>query len=110
MINPHDNHIKILLITGFIVMILAAVINMTGCKDKIQTDLTTNISANWQLFIDEYWIASSTNVTLTMHQPEKHHDNPLIRGDVPWEQAPYCFGTVIYDDEEAVFKIWYQSL
>ncbi len=109
MINQHENHIKKLLKTVFIVMIITFVINLTGCKDKIQTNLSTNISDNWQLFIDDYWIADSANVTMTLHQPEKHPDNPLIRGDVPWEQAPYCFGTVIYDHEESIFKIWYQS-
>jgi len=109
MINPHDNHIKLLLITGFIVMILADVITMTGCKDKIQTDLTTNISANWQLFIDEYWIDNSENITTTLHQPTKHPDNPIIRGNDSWAQNPYCFGTVIYDNEESLFKIWYMS-
>ena len=36
-------------------------------------------------------------------------NNPLIRGDVSWEQNPYCFGSVIYDDEVSLFKIWYMS-
>jgi len=65
--------------------------------------------SNWQLFVDDYWIAESTNVAATLHQPVKYPNNPLIRGDVPWEQAPYCFGTVIYDEEDSIFKIWYQS-
>ena len=66
-------------------------------------------SANWQLFIDDYWIDNSENVSLTLHQPEKHDNNPIIRADVPWEQNPYCFGTVIYDERESIFKFWYQS-
>ncbi|NOX66444.1 MAG: hypothetical protein GXO85_11840 [Chlorobi bacterium] len=72
-------------------------------KSVLKTD------ANWQLFVDDYWIADSTNITATLHQPEKYPNNPLIRGDVPWEQAPYCFGTVIYDEGDSLFKIWYQS-
>ena len=70
---------------------------------------STSVLDNWQLFIDDYWIASSENITTTLHQPTKHPDNPLIRGDVSWEQNPYCFGTVIYDVEESLFKIWYMS-
>jgi len=68
-----------------------------------------NTCANWQLFIDDYWIADSANVTATLHQPQKHPDNPLIRGDAPWQQNPYCFGSVLYDEEESLFKIWYMS-
>ncbi|MEN8193647.1 MAG: hypothetical protein ABFS12_12570, partial [Bacteroidota bacterium] len=73
-----------------------------------QLDDTDN-HTNWQLFIDDYWIADSSNIKITLHQPEKHPNNPLIEGDVPWEQNPYCFGTVIYDEEESIFKFWYQS-
>ena len=69
----------------------------------------TKANANWQLFIDNYWCASRKNVTTTLHQPTKHPDNPLIRGEVPWAQNPYCFGSVIYDVEESLFKIWYMS-
>jgi len=101
---------------SLLMIILTIVVQLTGCKSEINSQdialikksvLKTN--ANWQLFVDDYWIADSTNITMTLHQPEKHPDNPLIRRDVPWEETPYCFGTVIYDEEEALFKIWYMS-
>ncbi len=66
-------------------------------------------SANWQLFIDDYWIENSTNIEANLHQPEKHNNNPIIKSDVPWEENPYCFGTVIFDKEDSIFKFWYQS-
>jgi hypothetical protein len=69
----------------------------------------TNTSANWQLFIDDYWIEHSTNTVTKLHQPGKYSNNPIIKSDVPWEENPYCFGTVLYDDEDSVFKFWYQS-
>ncbi len=69
----------------------------------------TSALTNWQLFIDDYWIADSANITATLHQPQKYPDNPLIRGNIPWEQNPYCFGSVIYDEDESLFKIWYMS-
>ncbi len=97
-------------------MIITVTINLTGCTNNSnRNDISLlkksvlKVDANWQLFIDDYWIADSTNVTAILHQPEKYPNNPLIRGDVPWEQAPYCFGTVIYDEEDSIFKIWYQS-
>lgn len=103
-------------VNPLLVMILTIAIQLTGCKNEISLQnivlLQKSVSkanANWQLFIDDYWISESTNVSATLHQPEKHSNNPLIRGEVPWEQNPYCFGTVIYDVEESIFKFWYQS-
>ncbi|MCK5105013.1 MAG: hypothetical protein KAR17_19455 [Cyclobacteriaceae bacterium] len=99
-------------------MIIVFSIQLSACKNenKLSTqaidDLKKSVlktSANWQLFIDNYWVAKRDNVTSTLHQPEKYVNNPLIRADVSWEQNPYCFGTVIYDEEESIFKFWYQS-
>ena len=101
-------HIKKLVNIGFIVIIIAAV-RLTGCKDKDLINTAGPVSDNWQLFVDDYWIADSSNVKMILHQPQKYPANPLIRGDVPWEEAPYCFGSVIFDEEENIFKIWYQS-
>jgi hypothetical protein len=64
---------------------------------------------HWQFFIDDYWIADSDSLIKTLHQPEKFSGNPVITGDRPWEENPYCFGSVIYDKEESMFKLWYQS-
>lgn len=114
MSNLHETHIKKLLKISFIV--LTFTITLTSCKDKSnEHDIsfikktTLKSDANWQLFVDDHWIADSTNITMTLHQPDKSPDNPLIRGEVPWEETPYCFGTAIYDEEEAIFKLWYQS-
>ncbi|MCK5209649.1 MAG: hypothetical protein KAQ79_16555, partial [Cyclobacteriaceae bacterium] len=99
-------------------MIIAFSIQLSACKNESKLSLqaidnlkvsVNKTSSNWQLFIDEYWIAESNNVKLTLHQPDRHANNPLIRADVPWEENPYCFGTVIYDEEESIFKFWYQS-
>jgi hypothetical protein len=78
-----------------------------SCDQNKSAD--TSAGDNWQLFIDGYWISNSDNVIKTLHQPTKHPDNPLIRGDDPWAQNPYCFGSVIYDEDESLFKLWYMS-
>ena len=69
----------------------------------------TNTLANWQLFIDDYWIENAQNIETKLHQPEKYSNNPIIKSDVHWEENPYCFGTVIFDKEDSIFKFWYQS-
>ncbi len=101
-----------------IAILMMFIIQFTACKteNKINSEelllLKKSVSktnANWQLFLDDYWISSSENITSTLHQPKKYTNNPIIMADVPWEQNPYCFGTAIYDDEEQQFKFWYQS-
>ena len=98
------------------VLIFYFAAQITACKNNTEITVSgqfksnlAKTTANWQLFIDDYWIANSTNITTRLHQPEKHNDNPLIRADVPWEENPYCFGTVIFDQQDSIFKFWYQS-
>ena len=63
----------------------------------------------WQLFVDDYWVAERSGVKTTLHQPEKARDNPLITGDRAWARNPYLFGTMLFDREQAVLKVWYMS-
>ena len=102
----------------FSLMIVALIIQLPACVNEHKNSTldsallkksVSKTSANWQLFIDDYWISSRENISSKLFQPEKHIDNPLIKANVAWEENPYCFGTVIYDDEESIFKFWYQS-
>jgi len=63
----------------------------------------------WKLLIDDHWIESKSGVERVLHQPEKHPDNPLIKGDAPWASNPYCYGTVLYDEASSQFRLWYMS-
>lgn len=68
-----------------------------------------NLSGEWQLFIDDYCVQECEAITRTLHQPEKHPENPILKGDVPWAINPYLYGTVIYDSDESIYKMWYMS-
>src|ERR1051325_3577455 len=61
-----------------------------------------------QLFLDNYLIASKTNVTRRIHPAEKYKGNPVIRETEPWED-PFniLYGSVIRDGDK--FKAWYKS-
>lgn len=103
---------KIRIILTFIIIQLVSCKNEDKMNKREISLLKKSVSktnVNWQLFIDDYWISSRNGVTTELHQPEKYSNNPIIRADVPWEQNPYCFGTVIYEEEESIFKFWYQS-
>jgi hypothetical protein len=61
-----------------------------------------------QLFLDDYLVASTTNVHRRIHSAEKSKANPVIRRTEPWED-PFniVYGSVIRDGEK--YKAWYLS-
>src|SRR6266478_6191791 len=61
-----------------------------------------------QLFLDDYLIASSTNVSRRIHKAEKSTSNPVIRQTESWED-PFniLYGSVIRDSGK--YKAWYKS-
>src|SRR5262249_16165739 len=59
-----------------------------------------------QLFVDNYVVEHMDNLTKTLHQPAKHEGNPVLKADRSWEGA-VDWASVIHDEEERVFKIWY---
>ena len=64
-----------------------------------------------QLFIDDFLIAVKENVRRTFHQPVKHPDNPILVPEHPWEGSQVLlFGSVIYDEDDGVFKMWYLTV
>lgn len=64
-----------------------------------------------QLFVDDHLIAERSGVELTLHQPTKCPDNPVLRAEHPWESKGVAiYGTVLYDDEEALYKMWYRAI
>jgi hypothetical protein len=70
-----------------------------------------NVDLSKYLFVENYQIDRMENVTRTLHSPLKSSTNPVIVPDMPWEGAVILQpGTVIYDEEEHIFKMWYNSL
>jgi hypothetical protein len=68
------------------------------------------LSNHAQMFLDDRLIAQETNLTRTVHQPQMNKNNPVLTYDRPWEYACVTlWGTVLYDEEEKIFKMWYQT-
>lgn len=61
-----------------------------------------------QLFLDDFLIASKTNVFRRIHAAEKSKGNPVIRQTESWED-PFniLYGSVIRDGQK--YKAWYLS-
>jgi len=61
-----------------------------------------------QLFVDRFLIREARNVAFTLHPGQRHAANPLLKADQPWEGwRVTLYGSVIYDAEERLFKMWY---
>ncbi len=63
-----------------------------------------------QLFIDDHVIAARTDVDLTLHEPTKYSGSPVLRPERPWEKGVALYGTVMYDEQEGLFKAWYRGM
>lgn len=62
------------------------------------------------LVMDSRIIEKTDNAKLTLGDPIKDPRNPLFAEDKPWE--PYIsnlYGSVIFDHEEQLYKLWYNG-
>ena len=62
-----------------------------------------------QLFIDDHVIAELKGVRKQLNQPVKYKKNPVLKRDKPWEKSGPGYSTIIYDAEEKLFKVWYET-
>lgn len=64
-----------------------------------------------QLFLDGYLIEWREKMERRVRPVEKHAENPLVRPEAEWEPSGYVtYGSVIYDEEEGIYKMWCQGL
>ena len=67
-----------------------------------------DVGSKAQLFVDQLLVRETERVWFTQHQGTKHPDNPVLVADQPWEgYRLQVYGSVIYDEQEALFKMWY---
>ena len=74
------------------------------------SDDAIDIGNHRQLFIDDYLIAESDNVTRRLHPVTRHASNPIVRPEHAWEgRTTVPQGSVIFDEEEGIYKMWYTT-
>jgi hypothetical protein len=55
-------------------------------------------------------IASRLGVKRVLNEAKRHPAKPVLIPNHPWEGVDvYLYGTVLYDEGEKVFKMWYTS-
>ena len=64
---------------------------------------------NLHLLADNDELTHHWNLTRTIGRPDRAM-RPLLQADRPWEgEQIACWGTVIHDPADGLFKIWYQT-
>ena len=77
-------------------------------------NLALDIGSVPQLFLDGRVIAAMEGCHTQLHRPTRWAANPVIRAEEPWENpergdgVTHFGGSVLYDEEERVFKMWYR--
>jgi hypothetical protein len=71
------------------------------------------IGSQKQLFIDKHIIADTHGVFPVLNQPTKYKNNPVLElkptQPVGGQELIIAQGSVIYDEEEKLFKMWYEG-
>ncbi len=74
------------------------------------SDLSKGLTGPWQLFIDDYLIASKTNVLRHYHSFTKPKKNtPMIVVDKPWERDVVMCFTVLPEEDGSGYRMYYAS-
>jgi hypothetical protein len=68
-----------------------------------------SVGRTHQLFIDDDLIARTNGIEQIVNQPAKHHVNPVLTWDKPWEgNCVITWGSILYEPDEKLFKAWYE--
>lgn len=95
-----------------IVTIFCVLLSLLSAGQLAAQPTPLRIGRQKQLFIDDYIVATQSGISKTLHQPKKHTANPILpmvpAGESDWQQGmPISFSTVLFDEETAMFKLWY---
>ena len=68
-----------------------------------------DIGSQKQLFVDDFLIESLTNAKQGLNTAMKADRNPVLPRERPWEGNFMTLQRVVFDENDQVFKMWYQS-
>lgn len=94
-------------------LFLLCLISFSSPLFAVAREISTTVidpGFNEQLFLDDYLIDSTENITRRINRAEKHPGGPVLLPDKPWEEnMALLFGSVIFDEQENLYKMWYYS-
>ena len=75
-----------------------------GCFTSLAGEPLNFPTGQRQLFLDDHGVGQLTNLTRTMHQPEKR--GAVIWPNQPWERTLQTRAVPAWDQNENIFKLW----
>ena len=77
---------------------------------QTESGVSRVVGSRHQLFIEDELIESLDGLGRVVNQPVRCHDNPVLTYEKPWEgNCVITWGSVLYDDEEKLFRVWYEA-
>jgi len=71
------------------------------------TKSLSDLTGDWQLFVDDYLVARKANVVRTYHPFEKHPENPIMVPDKPWMDHVVTAGVVLPNEDGKGYRMWH---
>ena len=79
-------------------------------QDKPEEVQVLEIGTQTQLLMDDFMVESAQAMKRTLNPLKKHEGNPVLRPERPWEGHYTLPSTVLYEESEQLFKMWYGCL
>ena len=81
--------------------------------DRAPHATSINVGTSKQLFIDDHVVETMNGVFRVLNRPTKYEHNPVLElkpaQQVGGQQLIVAQGSVIYDADEKLFKMWYEG-
>ena len=92
-------------------LVLPGLVLVWACAPRPEGATVIDLGSQPQLFVDDLLIDRMDGLVKALGRPAKLTENPLLRPDRPWEGYLILQpGSVIYDEEEQIFKTWYNTI
>ena len=76
--------------------------------ERLSAPRVQDVGSRACLFLDDRFVAEQSGLTRTFH-PGRPLPEPAIVGDA-WDQWPHLFGSVVFDRQEKLYRMWYSSI
>ena len=96
-----DRKVSLWLGPAFVIAALTLAAPATSSAEPVRLEPGVH-----QLFLDDAMVAERSNVTSTMHPSQEFAGNPVLMPALGVETLALLYGSVLYDDEASLFKMW----
>jgi hypothetical protein len=66
-----------------------------------------DLTGPWQLLIDDYLVASKSEVVRKYHAFEKYAGNPILTAEKPWENEVVTSGAILPGEDGTGYRMWH---